>query len=112
MKTFDFEKVTFIVGDNAEDNWIILNSSKQSWVWFHLDNLPSPYVILEISLKKLKKSDLNWKNYINYGCSLCKEHSKFSNQKVRVMWTLCKNVSRGTKVGEAIVSGKTNIIYL
>ena len=111
MKLVEYENVEFQIGENANDNWDILKKSKQNWIWFHLDNFPSPYVILSESLKTIKKNS-NFKDIINHGCLLCKENSKYSNQKVRVIWTLCKNVSFGNTPGEAIISGKVNTITI
>ena len=50
----------------------------------------------------------SFKEIISYGCQLCKENSKYSNQKVKIIWTTCKNVSFGNTPGEAIISGKLN----
>ena len=46
MKYIENEGIEYIIGENANDNWDVLKSSKQSWIWFHLDKLSSPYVIL------------------------------------------------------------------
>ena len=111
MKLVEYENVEFQIRENANDNWDILKRSKQNWIWFHLDNFPSPYVILAEPLKVIKKNS-NFKDLINHGCLLCKENSKYSNQKVRVIWTSCKNVSFGNTPGEAIISGKVNTITI
>jgi predicted ribosome quality control (RQC) complex YloA/Tae2 family protein len=107
MKLVEYEGIEFQIGENANDNWDILKKSKQNWIWFHLDNFPSPYVILTEPIKSLKKNS-NFRDLINHGCLLCKENSKYSNQKVKVIWTTCKNVSFGNTPGEAIISGKLN----
>ena len=107
MKLVEYEGFEFQIGENANDNWDILKKSKQNWIWFHLDNLPSPYIILAEPIKTLKKNS-KFKEVINHGCLLCKENSKYSNQKVKVIWTTCKNVSFGNTPGEAIISGKLN----
>ena len=109
MKYVDNDDIQYIIGENAKDNWEVLKLSQQNWIWFHLDNLSSPYVVLSLPLNKLKKHN-NWKKYLNFGAMLCKDNSKYSNNKVNVMWTICKNVSFGKTVGEAIITGKTNII--
>tara|TARA_B100000902_G_scaffold398720_1_gene466568 strand:- start:5806 stop:6141 length:336 start_codon:yes stop_codon:yes gene_type:complete len=109
MKFDENDEIKYMIGENAKDNWEVLKLSQQNWLWFHLDNLSSPYVVLSLPLNKLKKYN-NWKKYINYGALLCKNYSKYSNKKVNVIWTTCKNVSFGQKIGEAIITGKTNII--
>ena len=106
MKQIEYENINYLIGENAQDNWDTFKKSKQNWIWFHLNNLASPYVILCENIKKINKSDIL--NYIQYGCELCKENSKYKNQKVQVIWTECKNISLGSNIGEAIVKGKTN----
>jgi predicted ribosome quality control (RQC) complex YloA/Tae2 family protein len=111
MKLVNYEDIQFHIGENAQDNWDILKKSKQNWIWFHLDDFPSPYVILTESLKNIKKTN-KFNELINFGCSLCKENSKYSNQKVKVIWTTCKNVSLGNTIGEALISGKVKTIII
>lgn len=108
MKLIEYEDVIFSIGSNALDNWNILNDAKQNWFWFHLDNTSSPYVILNQSSSELKKKEKNINDYFKMGCLLCKENSKLkdSTKKVKVIYTTVKNVSKGLKVGEAIISGK------
>ena len=110
MKFVEYDEVKYIIGENAKDNWEVLKLTQQNWIWFHLDKFSSPYVVLSLPLNKLKKTHNDWKKYLNYGALLCKANSKHFNKKVNVIWTLCKNVSYGTQVGEAIITGKTNII--
>ena len=108
MIEIEYEGVTFQIGSNAQDNWAILSNADQSWLWFHLDNLTSPYVILKESIKNLKSDIyiLPLTHYIYKGGSLCKEYSKFKNQKVNFIFTEAKNVRKGEKIGEALVKGK------
>ena len=40
------EKYEIWVGQNAQDNWNILNQSQQNYIWMHLDKFSSPYVII------------------------------------------------------------------
>lgn len=105
-KEYEYENVTFQVGNNAKDNWDLLAASHQDWWWFHLDKFPSCYVIICDDLEKNKDANV----LRNYAAELCKEHSKYKF-KVSVIYTQVKNVQRGTKVGEAIVK-KTKKITL
>ena len=111
MKLINYEGIEFQIGENANDNWDILKKSHQNWLWFHLDNFSSPYVILAEPFKNIKKNS-KFKELIKFGCMLCKENSKYSNQTVKVIWTMCKNVSFGSKPGEAIISGKVNTVTI
>jgi len=110
MKEVDFEGVIYQIGSNAKDNWNVLDNAKQNWLWFHLDNLTSPYVVIKEDLKNLKSNiyDLSWKNYIIYAGVLCKENSKHKSYKVNCIWTEIKNVKKGSNIGEALIKGKIN----
>ena len=114
MKEIKYEGILYLVGENAQDNWKLLTSSKQQWVWFHLDKVSSPYVILTKSIKDLKNEhlDKSWKEYIIKACILCKENSKYKNNKVKVIYTNVKNISKGNNVGEAIIKGKVNYMTI
>lgn len=114
MKEVEYEGVNFIIGENAQDNWNLLSSSKQQWIWFHLDKFSSPYVILTESLKDLKNNtyEKSWREYIVKAGLLCKENSKHKNNKVKIIYTNVKNVSKGTSVGEAIIKGKVSHIVI
>ena len=114
MKEIEYEGILFLVGENAQDNWNLLTNSKQQWIWFHLDKVSSPYVILTKSIKDLKNEQLekSWKEYIVKACLLCKENSKYKNNKIKVIYTNVKNVSKGNSVGEAIIKGKVSHITI
>lgn len=118
MKSFVFNNITFLLGESAIENWQLLdnlkthhnNSSdnstdKQNYIWFHLHNLTSPYVIM-------KSSDINNKQNIYYGANLCKEYSKYKNIPVNVIYTSIKNIKKTQKIGEVIVKNKFNKILL
>jgi predicted ribosome quality control (RQC) complex YloA/Tae2 family protein len=108
MKEIEYEDIIYQLGTDANDNWTILHNAKQNWLWFHLDNVPSPYVILTGSLKEIKldKYPKSWKNYIIKAGLICKENSKYKNREINIIWTEVKNVSKGSKPGEAIIKGK------
>ena len=57
MKVIIFEGATYHLGTNSNDNWEILDKSKQNWIWFHVNKFPSGYVILQESLNNLKKNN-------------------------------------------------------
>lgn len=92
------ENNNIIIGQNAEDNWKILKEAKQNYIWFHLDNLSSPYVILQELIKDSTKDQI-------YEAALaCKENSKYKNiPQVTVIYTEVKNIKKGSKVGQAII---------
>ena len=97
--------IEIYVGENANDNWDILDKANQNYIWMHLNNFSSPYIIINISNPN--------KSILNYGASLCKLHSKFSkSNKIKVIYTEVKNVKKGNKLGSAIIKGKTKEIVI
>ena len=54
MKEINYLDVIYIIGISAKDNWDIIDNS-DDWLWFHLDDLPSPHVVINTTLKDLKK---------------------------------------------------------
>lgn len=90
------ENLEIYLGENSRDNWDIIDISSQNDMWFHLDNVPSPHVILKITNNKKKIN----KQTIIYCCSLCKENSKYCNhKKITAIYTEIKNISKGKEIG-------------
>ena len=119
MKEFEFNSVKFYVGQSAKENWELLDKANQTNIWFHLDSFKSPYVIMCCSIDILEELQNTSENipsvdhFLYYGANLCKEYSKYKYLKdIKVMYTDIKNVSKGTKLGEAIIKGKRKIIKL
>lgn len=109
IEIFKFQDCEYIIkiGQNQDENWDLISSSKQEDIWFHLgDDMASPHVILEMPKQdKNKSTKVGEKNKIHpaiiFKCSvLCKENSKFKNQKlVSVIYTEIKNVTKAERVG-------------
>lgn len=100
-------------GENAQDNWDILDKSNPQDIWFHLEGHPSSHIIL--SLPEEKKSKLNKlkinKKTIYFCASLCKSKSKFSNySKISVIYTQCQYVKKGTIPGQVLANRVTKIV--
>jgi predicted ribosome quality control (RQC) complex YloA/Tae2 family protein len=96
------------VGSNAQENWDLISESKQNDIWFHLDDKPSPHVVISTP-KKNKVSNQT----LNYAAALCKEHSKYSNiSKLTIIYTQIKNISKGDDVGSVILKKKCDKIIL
>lgn len=107
MKNFHIEdeNINIYVGENAQDNWDLLDNSNQNSTWMHLSKFSSPYVIID--------SKDPSKKIINYGACLCKQHSKYNNlKKIKVIYTNVKNVTKADKIGSVIIKGKTKEIII
>lgn len=97
MKTIDvsdeISTVECVVGQNAQENWNLLDNSQPQWHFFHLSAFPSCYVIL--------KADDPSNETINDAAKICLQNTKHRNAKnVLVDHTVCSNVQKGTVQGE------------
>ena len=114
MKRIIFNNINYVIGENAQDNWNILeeaNNINSDYIWFHLNSFPSCYVIMYSALKDLLDNSYNI--YLNYGAQLCKNNSKYKNMRdIKICYTSLKKLKKTQKIGEVIVSGKKNIIKL
>ncbi len=114
MKTIIYNNIQFVIGQNAEDNWNILDEAykiNNNFIWFHLNSFPSGYVIMYSTNEELRDNSFN--DYFNYGASLCKQNSKYKNLKdIKICYTSLKKLSKTQKIGEVTIKGKKNIIKL
>lgn len=94
-------QMTYFIGNNAQENWNLIDASNQNDLWFHLKDQPSAHVVLKmpdgITDKKISKQSI-------LHCAVeCKAHSKFSHMsgksKMKVIYTEIKNVSKAETVG-------------
>ena len=107
MKTFIDEEtnIEIIIGQNAQENWDIIDNADQSEIWFHLDSFPSPHVIIKHTNPP--------KNIIYQAAFLCKDYSKYKNYKnLKIIYTTCKNIKKTEVKGSVIIKGKTNKITI
>ncbi len=98
-----FENNTIVIGENQKDNDMIISTSMQTDIWFHLANLPSCHVILSCT----KKQSVT-KKMIKYCAMLVKQHTKYKNRKVKVNYTTIKNIRKTNVAGEVIIKGKAS----
>jgi len=122
MREFELQEIKFYVGQNAKENWDLLDRAKvenQNYIWFHLDSFPSPYVImwstigdLEKMIKEADKLDnITIDQFINYGANLCKEYSKYKFLKdLKIMYTTVNKLTKTDTVGEVDIKGKRKIL--
>lgn len=86
----------YILGENAQDNWNILEKADPNHYFFHLTSFPSPYVILLCEETPSIEE-------ITIAAQLCKGNTKYRNLKnLRVDYCPCSNVTKGDKTGEAV----------
>ena len=94
--------IEFNIGQNVQENFKIIDDSKENYLWFHIHHLPSCHVIACINdvydKKQLHKIAVQ-------GAMLCKQYSKYKSDKgVEVMYTKVQNVSKTDIMGSVNVS--------
>ena len=91
MKTVIVNDISYKIGQNAKENWELLDLPKD-YIWFHLKSFPSCHVIVE------KEEPDN--NEILEGAKICLENTKYRNLKnIKVNYTKIENIVKADKVG-------------
>ena len=118
MKEIEYKSIKFLIGQNAQDNWDILDSSfklNPEYIWFHLNSFPSPYIIMHSTIKELNSlySSKEIQDILIYGATLCKENSKYSFlNDLKICYTSLNKLTKTGKIGEVLIKGKTKIVKL
>ena len=95
MKIFNIEETKIILGENATENWGILDDANPTHYFFHLSSFPSGYVILEESNPTI--------DMIVTCAMYCKTGTKYKNLKnLKVDYCPCYNLEKGEQTGEVI----------
>ena len=114
MREAIYNEIKYIIGQNAQENWNILDNATKinsNYIWFHLNSFPSCFIIMYSSIEDLRDNSLN--DYLNYGANLCKQNTKYRNlNDLKICYTSLKKLKKTNKMGEVIVTGKKNIIKL
>lgn len=94
------ENYIIIIGKNKSENFIIIDESFATDIWFHIEHEPSCHVILK---NTLKIRDIP-KVVIKRCAYLCKINSKAKTQKkTDVIYTQISNVAKTNIVGQVSV---------
>ena len=92
-----FDDIVYYIGKDAKDNWDLIQNADETDIWIHLQDHPSPHVIIEKSIDM--KHDMK---HIMFGCQLCKQYSKLKTKKsVSISVLEMRFVKKGKSVGEA-----------
>jgi predicted ribosome quality control (RQC) complex YloA/Tae2 family protein len=107
--------ITFYIGNNAKENFDILDMSNPDDIWFHSKDFSSCHVIAKIGERtgertgeRINKKDIH--HIVKIGCILCKENTnKIKNIKnTEIIYTRVKNVKKSDIIG-SVYAVKTNI---
>ena len=102
MKTIEMDNYIITCGQNQDENDKLIRSVDKNSLWFHLDKMPSPHVVME-----KKDNDYKWTNSDYYmAANMCKMNSKSKNWTVNVIMTRIEKLKLTDKKGEVEIVGK------
>lgn len=94
------------VGENANDNFRLIDISNKKDLWFHLKDVSSPHVV--IHCHKYAFIDIET---IRYAGELCKQYSKYSeNEDIEVIYTEIRNIKKTEPIGSVITRNERYMI--
>ena len=95
MKVLDYAFGKVLIGQNAKENWKIIDMSEPDDMWFHLDNYPSCHIVAQT------KTELTIENI--------EEITKLFNSRYPVCYTQIKNLTKNkNSVGSVFIKAKCN----
>lgn len=96
--------IPFYIGNNAQDNFDIIDQADPSDLWFHVKDHSSCHVIANISeITDKIKSNKKLKQYIiKKGAVLCKQNTnKFvSTKNLEIIYTNIENIEKTNVLGQ------------
>ena len=100
-----------LIGENAKENWKIIDESDNFDLWLHIDDKASCHVIIKEILNKNNAISLEYpRNVVIEASKYCKIYSNSKDDKIKIVYTIIKNITKGKVVGEVYVSNEEYII--
>ncbi len=102
--------ITFIIGQNAAENFQIIDDSQSDDLWFHVSEFPSCHVVAKINdiMDNINRKDMKY--VVKQGAVLCKQYSKYKSVKnLDIIYTEISNVQKTSIIGSVITSNTKNI---
>lgn len=93
------------IGSNANENYILIQNSNQNDIWFHLDEISSPHIVLQTFGCEIPK------RYINYIGTLFPKYKTNLGNRYTVIYTYVKNVTLTNKKGSVLTKKIKKIKY-
>lgn len=104
-------EIEYYIGENAQDNFDIIDLCKPIDIWFHLHKESSCHVIANIPLDvKFNRNQIS--KIVTQGAVLCKQHSKMKScQNVEICYTRLTNIGKTHVIGQ-VTTKDTKIIII
>ena len=104
MKNIVIDGYSIKIGQNKNENQLLLETMKQNYTWFHIKDYPSAHLWVEDDFNNISKNLL-------YKCALeLKKNSKFKKwNNIEIIYTLGKNLTLTNTPG-LVITKKTKSI--
>ena len=108
MKIIPFEEIyTIKIGSNAEENHTLVESMEPNETWFHLDEYPSPHLIINADYDNLSKKT------IYQIALLLKQNTKYKKEaELSILYTHRKNLITTKIPGTVTIKGNYKTIKI
>ena len=105
IKNIEIEdkEYTILIGKNSKGNEEIIKLSNQNDMWFHIDNISSPHIILQ------NNGDIISKRYLNFIATMFQEYKNNLPKRYNIIYTEVKNVKLTSKLGTVNISNTNKI---
>ena len=96
-------EIEFYIGENAQDNFDIIDICKPNDLWFHVHKEFSCHVIARMPVDmKYNRNQIS--KIITQGALCCKQHSKMkTNKNVEICCTQLVNIVKTNVIGQVIM---------
>jgi predicted ribosome quality control (RQC) complex YloA/Tae2 family protein len=109
IEIMNFQNIDYeiFIGRNKQENWDIIDVSRETDIWFHVENAPSSHIFL-----KTEKPVNNIPKQVIKRCAcLCKSYSSSASvKKCEIIYTTISNIQKGEYVGEVIAQNTKKIV--
>jgi predicted ribosome quality control (RQC) complex YloA/Tae2 family protein len=94
-----------LIGKNKHENVDIIKQSSLNDLWFHLDNISGPHIVMQSNGDKIPK------RYLNFVARLFSQHKNNLPSRYNVIYTEIGNVKL-TDIPGSVVTSKTKTIKM
>jgi hypothetical protein len=102
--------IKYLIGKNKEENFEIIDLSKDNDIWIHIYDYSSCHVIACVDELNINRKYLKY--IIKQGALLCKQNSNLKSlNKVKIIYTKIKNVQKTEIIG-MVLTKDTKIISI
>ena len=107
--TQDNINITYIIGNNAQENTQIIKEANPKSIWFHINDAASCHVIMNIKYTE-KPSKKIMHKLIKQGALYCKQYTnKYKSIKnIEVIYNYIQNIQTTEYAGTVITDLSTN----